>query len=529
MRQLVLAIWVTFLPIQNDFGRLEVTVRDAGTRQGVVGVPVTLTASTGNEVRIPEATVLTDPRGVAVFPSLPLGTYFLKSDGTGYKPLSFTQYLFIEAGVRKTVEIPINQAAIVTGRVLDPAGKPLPGSTVYLLTTVYVGGRPALRSPGRLSETRADGSFRFADIPFGEYYLQIDNSAALAQPRATDLPRYIFYPAATEFSGAAKLAVQSREVSVGNIQIPNTQVFKISGTVISTSGQPSASFYLAPASASRPIEPSLLFARITSSTDRGELPFEIGGLVPGSYVLYHVSRSPSTELVGRVPITVEDRDVEGIRFLVKPNAEIRGHVLWGSLASELFGNVSVSVQPKEILPPLIGVSVAFSPHPIDRSGVFVVPEMVEGVRYGISVLALPVGAYVSDVRLGNASILNEGSFVARSSEDSLEIHIASPGGTFGGTVRAAANQAVPKATVVVVPDWIRHGNSIFYRRVTSDANGQFTVSGIAPGEYQIFAFAAAPPAGAEEDADFMAQYVGKGLSVRATAGAAIETPLRLIP
>jgi hypothetical protein len=191
--------------------------------------------------------------------------------------------------------------------------------------------------------------------------------------------------------------------------------------------------------------------------------------------------------------------------------------------------VSVSVQPKEILPPLIGVSVAFSPHPIDRSGVFVVPEMVEGVRYGISVLALPVGAYVSDVRLGNASILNEGSFVARSSEDSLEIHIASPGGTFGGTVRAAANQAVPKATVVVVPDWIRHGNSIFYRRVTSDANGQFTVSGIAPGEYQIFAFAAAPPTGAEEDADFMAQYVGKGLSVRATAGAAIETPLRLIP
>jgi hypothetical protein len=191
--------------------------------------------------------------------------------------------------------------------------------------------------------------------------------------------------------------------------------------------------------------------------------------------------------------------------------------------------VNVSVQSKEILPPLIGVPVAFSPHPIDRTGMFVVPEMVEGVRYGISVLALPVDAYVSDVRLGNVSILNEGSFVARSSEDSFEIHIASPGGTFRGTVRDAANQSVSKATVVVVPDWLRHGNSIFYRRVTSDANGQFTMNGIAPGEYQIFAFADAPPAGAEEDADFMAQYVGKGLTVRATAGAAMETSLRLIP
>src|SRR4030095_1145173 len=97
-----------------------------------------------------------------------------------------------------------------------------------------------------------------------------------------------------------------------------------------------------------------------------------------------------------------------------------------------------------------------------------------------------------------------------------------PAGTVQGLVRDAADQGVPNATVVLIPDRTRRQNSLFFKRVVTNAAGQFSQSSIAPGEYQVFAFAGPIPEGAQESTEFMSTYTGKGATVRATAGSTTE-------
>jgi hypothetical protein len=296
-------------------------------------------------------------------------------------------------------------------------------------------------------------------------------------------------------------------------------------------GGASASFYLVTPDTDPATEANLLLARFKESTNRNELSFEIGGLVPGKYVLYNIARSgpgPESDVVGRITVSIEDHDVEGIRIVASRTSEVRGRVVSDTLVSSQLENVRVSMSEKEVFPTVVSARSISTTYLIDGNGAFSVPAVLDGVRYGVRVIGTPPDAYVSDIRVANMSILNEGSFVARTANDPLEVRIASRGASFRGIVRDAANQPESKAIVVVVPDWTRRGNSLFYRRMPTDANGEFRFSGIAPGEYQLYAFGVAPPPGAEESADFMASYTGRGVTLRATAGATREASLRVI-
>jgi hypothetical protein len=98
-----------------------------------------------------------------------------------------------------------------------------------------------------------------------------------------------------------------------------------------------------------------------------------------------------------------------------------------------------------------------------------------------------------------------------------------------GVVRDSTSQAVASATVVVVPDFAKRENSFLYKRATTDSAGRFKVSGLAPGDYQLFAWPSPPPQGAEEDPLFLTPFETRGTTARANSGVATEVSLRLIP
>src|SRR5688572_32741721 len=109
---------------QSTTGRVEILVRDASTREVLPGVPVTLTFKFPTEPAGPSTSLLTDPRGLAVFSGLATGNYIIKF-GDGFKPLPFTEYVWIDAGDQKRVDVVVNRIAIVRVRVLDQNGAPL--------------------------------------------------------------------------------------------------------------------------------------------------------------------------------------------------------------------------------------------------------------------------------------------------------------------------------------------------------------------------------------------------------------------
>ena len=65
-----------------------------------------------------------------------------------------------------------------------------------------------------------------------------------------------------------------------------------------------------------------------------------------------------------------------------------------------------------------------------------------------------------------------------------------------------------------MPSAPRRGNAELYKRMPANDRGQFRFSGIAPGEYKLFAWPTLPGGEPEEDELFLSAYEGRGVRVR---------------
>ena len=106
--------------------------------------------------------------------------------------------------------------------------------------------------------------------------------------------------------------------------------------------------------------------------------------------------------------------------------------------------------------------------------------------------------------------------------------VGTQGAVIQGIVRDAAGQSVARAAVVLVPDFAKRKSSFLYKRTITNSAGQFSVRGLAPGDYQVFAWPSPPPQGAEEDPVFLEPVENRGTTVRATSGVTTEANVRVI-
>jgi hypothetical protein len=90
-----------------------------------------------------------------------------------------------------------------------------------------------------------------------------------------------------------------------------------------------------------------------------------------------------------------------------------------------------------------------------------------------------------------------------------------------GIVRNATQQPVSNARVALIPPEDRRGHPMFYKEVKSDASGRFTIKGVMPGDYTVYAIDPAtfkespPPASRYGLPPFLAPYERQGVAVRA--------------
>jgi hypothetical protein len=140
---------------------------------------------------------------------------------------------------------------------------------------------------------------------------------------------------------------------------------------------------------------------------------------------------------------------------------------------------------------------------------------------------LPPDLYVSDVRLGPISVFDTGFEVGREPLAPLQVSLRSGAGTVEGVVRDRSNRPVPNATVVVVPPDARRENRALYKTATSDASGKFTVVGVSPGGYKLFAFEGL--AGGEfYNSRFLSKYEVRGTPINVAQGGTTTESLTVI-
>jgi hypothetical protein len=301
--------------------------------------------------------------------------------------------------------------------------------------------------------------------------------------------------------------------------MPNGQVYREVG-----------SYYLGSTDPDSLEDPILIESRLTPSKNPEESIFEISGVMPGSYYLYPIfdtGAGPLSFVTSRTPVTVVDHDVDGLRIVLKPNSEIKGRfVVDGNAAAVPLSMVRVSLRPRDRVPTLLGGAAgSVSVNSDATTGEFTLTN-VPDARFGVIVGGLPPTAYVSDVRQAGRSVFNEG--MIPDSAQPLEVEIRTNAASIQGTVRNAMGDPVTRSAVVLIPAEARQ-NSQLYKRATTDMNGAFRLTGIAPGQYKIFAWSSPPAGQAEENTDYIAQFENRGTLVNVMAGASMPVSLTVIP
>jgi hypothetical protein len=131
---------------------------------------------------------------------------------------------------------------------------------------------------------------------------------------------------------------------------------------------------------------------------------------------------------------------------------------------------------------------------------------------------------VKSVRLGDADVLNDGLNLSSSIRDPLVITIGTNAGAVEGRVVNGGKQPAAAATVVLIPE-NRHRFRIAHRYAITDADGRFRISGVAPGEYKLFAWEQIEK-GAWQDPEFVRDYESTAKSVRVEEGSRLTVELQ---
>lgn len=462
------------------------------------------------------------------------------------------------------------QGATIAGRILDGNRRIASGVQIGAYRVTYQYGHRVLTQVGTAVQSDDRGEYRLFWYPPGEYY--IHTGAARAGAIAinggyggSSYANVTYYPGTLEQRSAAPLDVGEGSALSGiDITMPAASGVTISGTIVNTipggrvgpQGQINrsvSSVFLVPRNAPFFESPNLipiiggaaLAARGGNGANNNETPFEIRGVPPGTYDFYPVYNDGAPAAAGnfpgyffaRTPVEVGSENVTGIQSVIRPGASMKGHVtITGNPPAAApnrpvqplnIANVRLQFQPRENLPPLVRAGSQAS-ITIDTDGSFNLVNLVEGQYSIIGVAGLPADAYVSEMRLDSRNVSDDGIInIAGNSQVNLEVIISRGGGTIQGTVQDAKHNPVTATRITLIPDPPRRENLLLYKTAVSNAMGMFTLNGVAPGTYKLFAWEQIPT-GAEQDSDFMREYDLLGTSVNVTAGLA-QSNIQITP
>src|SRR5437867_5256590 len=195
----------------------------------------------------------TDAEGRYEFRNVKPGRYTISASRNSYVTMSYGQTRPFEPGTPleikdgQTVErldFNLPRAGVITGRILDEFGEPLPGVQVSAMRYQFMQGRRQLVNTGRMASSDDLGDFRLYGLQPGQYYLQATWRSNM--PPGGGRPDQTAY-APTYFPGVTD-AARAQRFTIGIGQELNDLVMsmrpvkatRVTGTVVTSQGRPMA-------------------------------------------------------------------------------------------------------------------------------------------------------------------------------------------------------------------------------------------------------------------------------------------------
>ena len=331
------------------------------------GLPVRRAQVRANANGMPGGRVAsTDAQGRFELRDLPAGPWSLTASKPGYvtqrlgqrRPFEAVSPTQLADGQRVDgANFALLRGGVINGRVQDDLGDPIANVRVRVQRSQMFEGRRRLVNVGVDDETDDTGAFRLYGLAPGEYYVSatlrantFDSSADASGYAAT------YYPGTGNVTEAQRVSVGAgEELTIGFSLLP-VRLVRVSGTVVSQSGEPGGGAVL-----------------LTNGTDAGEGPpmsmgggiqpdgtFTITNVAPGSYVLnarsgmgriaaggrgrVTAARGAGEVEMGSLPLVVGESDVTGVTIALTRGASIAGAIVTEGTAPITLANLRVGAR-----------------------------------------------------------------------------------------------------------------------------------------------------------------------------------------
>jgi hypothetical protein len=311
-----------------------------------------------------------------------------------------------------------------------------------------------------------------------------------------------YYPGSIDQTGARPIEVAAGQELPGmDIRMQKSRVYRIRGKVVGGT-TPSNNLRLALLPRENTMFSRFMFGG--GGMVKLDGTFEIGSVQPGSYYVAALPMQGAQAPVGKVPVDVSHQNVENVVLSLAAGATLTGNLRIDGDVQQLeqtqgkkitFGSVRVQLVPME------GVPFASPGAQAKDDGSFVL-ENVSPDKYRIMAYALPQGTWLKSIRAGDREVLDDGIDMTAGVPGPVQIMLGVGVGQVSGMVQDAKQQPAAGSMVTLVPDPMKEERGDLYRMTTADQNGQFTLQGLAPGEYKLFAWEDVDP-GAYMDPEFL--------------------------
>jgi protocatechuate 3,4-dioxygenase beta subunit len=496
----------------------------------------------------------TDADGRFILRDVPPGRYRLFVERNGYARQEYGQRSANRPGSVITLQ-PRQQmrdvlfrmipSAAIEGRVFDEDGEPMAMVNVQALRQSYARGQQQLTPAGSAS-TNDRGEFRIFGLAPGRYYLSAipsggmsfigggggggavmmiagDGAGGIAAPQEESYAA-TYYPGTLDPARASALEVKAGDEALGmDLTLVLQRTYRVRGRVANTvdsRARGETNVFLLPR---EPGARMFGFMRNRATVnERGE--FEIRGVAPGSYTLNAMLFADGQMYSARQPVEVGQADVDDIALMIAPGTDINGVV-------KVEGNVDLAATPLRIT--LASPDETFSfggggVATVDADGSFRLQNVAAGT-YVVRLANAPPDAYLKAGRFGSENVVDGHLTVAAGrASNTLELTVSGNGGKVEGLVLTDENLPYSGGQVVLVPEgFALREHAELYKNGVTDQFGKFTLRGVRPGEYKLFAWDDVEP-GSWHDPDFLRLYEPKGVKVKVTEGGVEIKELRVI-
>ncbi len=521
----------------EDKCTVEGSVLNVATGEAVKKVTVTLRQSGRNNGAFGATT---DASGHYKFESIDPGRYNMSADRAGFVPQQYGAkgparpgtMITLTAGQNiKDAVFKLTPQGVVTGRVVDEDGDPMAHVMLQCQSYRYNNGKKQLM-PAGMANTNDLGEYRIFGLPPGRFYVSaflqsFQQQGAAVDPKKTFEEGYapVYYPNASNAEAAAPLEITPGAQLRGiDLTLTKTRTVRLRGVVtVAGTNKPVRANVSLMGRESTGMAMNRAFGR--GVDDKGN--FEIHSVVPGSYVLIAQTYEDNKQSLAKVPVEVGTSNIDGLQIVVNPAADLTGRVLIENNAESHADNngatFNVSLQSK-VPGPFGGGGSAQA----DKDGAFRIRNVMPDA-YTVNMYGLRDNFYLKSVRLGDADVTEAGIDLSQGvSAGELTVIVSPDGGQVDGTVQNEKSEPAAGTTVVLIPSAEKRSILRFYKTTIADASGTFSLKGITPGEYKLFAWDQIEM-GAYQDPEFLKRFDSKGESVSIKEKAHETKQLKAIP